>query len=419
MRVRDLNRLLNLSTRVYRSKVMQIIRDTLKMMFPIMLLGSFAEVIQIAFLTPTGYMATLFKITQWLPFYRDLSWIMGVIFHCTIEMIALYGAFGAAHFTAKEYGQKTSIAGAVGLLAFLIISYQPTVNGIPDFDHKLMSEGLLIALIVGYFCGRMTAKLVNSQKDEIFQMIKPVTIVIVLAAVINMILGLVGRLQIPTYVATFVTQHAQVNALLYVLGMGLLTNLLSWFGIGGPFLRSPSFNDTASLANLNAALKTGSSWNVPFKFTDTTLYHSFANFGGTGVTLALLIAIMLVSVKNNQRQVSKWAIFPAIFNNNYALMLGLPILFNPIYLIPFIIAPLVNMFLAAFLLILKWIPTAAYPVPAGAPGPLIAFIGTNGNWLTLIFGAILIVIDVLIYIPFVKLADKTISEAGDDDNEAI
>lgn len=410
-----MNKLLNISVRLYSSKIMLILRDTLKMMFPIMLLGSFAEVIKGAFLTPTGFMATLFKITQWLPFSRDLGWIMGVIFHCTIDMIALYVAFGAAYYTAKIYGHKTATAGAVGLLSFLIISFQPTDAGMPNFNPRLMSEGMFLALIIGYLCGRIMVKLVDTKKDELFQLIKPVSVVIVLAAVINMLFGLVGRLEIPTYVSSFVSQHTQINALFYVLGMGVLTNLLSWMAFGGPFTNSPTFGDSVSLSNMNAALKAGSAWNVPFKFTDTTLFHSFANFGGNGVVLAFIIAILIFSKKTGNRRVSKWSIFPAIFNNNYAMMLGIPILFNPIYLIPFVAAPLVNMLLAAALLALRWIPAAAYPVPAGTPGPLIAFIGTNGNWLTLIFGAVLIGLDVLIYMPFVKLADRITEKAGDHD----
>ncbi|MFC6177017.1 PTS transporter subunit EIIC [Companilactobacillus huachuanensis] len=412
-----MDRLLRVSIRVYGSKAMLILRDTLKVMFPIMLLGSFAEVIKAAFLTPTGFMATLFNITKWLPFHRDLAWSMGVIFHCTIDMIALYGAFGAAYYTAKVYGRKSAAAGVAGLLSFLIISYQPNSSGMPDFNPRLMSEGMLLSLIVGYLCGRIMVKLVNVKKDELFQLIKPVSIIIIFSAIVNMILGLIGRFEIPTYVASFVSQHTQINALFYVLGMGVLTNLLSWMAFGGPFTNSPTFGDSVSLSNMNAALKAGSSWNVPFKFTDTTLYHSFANFGGTGVVLALIIAILIFSKKVNNRKVSKWAIFPAIFNNNYAMMLGIPILFNPILLIPFLLAPLVNMILAAILLALHWIPAAAYPVPAGTPGPLIAFIGTNGNWLALIFGAFLICLDVLIYMPFVKLADQVVEKAGDDDEE--
>lgn len=413
-----MDRLLKFTTWVYGSKMMRIIRDTLKMMFPIILFGSFAEVLQITFLTPTGFMAVLFGITKWLPFHKDLAWGMGVIYHCTIDMVAIYSAYGSAYFTAKVYGRKSSAAGAMGLLAFLIVAYQPNQDGLLNFNPRLMSNGMFFSLIIGYLCGRLMVKLVNLQKEELFQLLKPVSIIIFSAAIVNLILGFVGRLEIPSYVATFVTEHSQVNSLMYVLGMGLLTNVLSWLAIGGPFMHAPSFTDAASLANMNAALKAKSVWNVPFKFTDTTLYHSFANFGGTGVMLALIIAILIFSKKKVNRNTSKWAIFPAIFNNNYPMMFGIPVLFNPIMFFPFVLAPFFNMLVAALFLSLRWMPTSAYPVPYGTPGPLIAFIGTNGNWWALIFGAILICLDVLIYMPFVKLADKTIEEVGDDD-EAV
>jgi len=93
--------------------------------------------------------------------------------------------------------------------------------------------------------------------------------------------------------------------------------------------------------------------------------------------------------------------------------LGIPVLFNPVFLIPFIFVPFINMLIASIFIVLHLIPIAAYPVPAGTPGPLIAFIGTNGNWLTLILGAILITIDVFIYLPFVKWSDRISQKAGE------
>ena len=71
------------------------------------------------------------------------------------------------------------------------------------------------------------------------------------------------------------------------------------------------------------------------------------------------------------------------------------------------------MLVAASFLALKWIPAAVYPVPSGTPGPLIGFLGTNGNWLALILGAVLIFVDVLIYMPFVKLYDRLDRNRGE------
>lgn len=409
-----LNRLVRLSARVSTSAVAKIIQQTLALLFSIMLLGSFAEVLKFTFLTPSGYMARLFNIPGWLPFAGELAGIMGVVFHCTIDMIALYGAYGSAYYTAKRYAnpELAPITGATGILAFLMIAYRPVAGNPLNFSNALMAEGLLVALVVGYFCGRLMSWLIRpTTTSASFQLVTPILVIMILAAIVSLLEHIGGTLELPTYLASFVTQHSQGHALLYVLGLGALTDLLAWMAIGGPFINAPTFTDVPSWANMNSALRQGSAWNVPYPFTDTTLFHSFANFGGSGVTLALIMAILLFSKQARSRTVSKWAIFPAIFNNHYPMMMGIPVLFNPIFLIPFVLAPLVNMVIAAGFILLKWVPVAAYPVPAGTPGPLIAFIGTNGNWLSLLLGAGLITLDVLIYWPFVKLADR-VTEVG-------
>lgn len=50
------------------------------------------------------------------------------------------------------------------------------------------------------------------------------------------------------------------------------------------------------------------------------------------------------------------------------MMVGIPVLFNPIFLLPFVLVPVVNMTIAAMFLALHWLPAAVYPVPAGTPG---------------------------------------------------
>ena len=402
-----MNRLVLISERVSRRRLATILRQTLHVLFPIMLLGSFAEVLKYTFLTPSGYMARLFAIPDWLPYSREFAIMMGVVFHCTIDMIALYGAYATAYFTVKVYHGEHQTAGAIGLLAFLIISYRTSATGGLSFSDALMAQGLLIAIVVGYVVGQIIVRFAQWTKPEPYSLMRPLLIIMVLAALINLAtILIIGKLALPTYVAGFVTQHTGTSSLWYVIVLGTLTNLLAWMAIGGPFINPPTFTDAPSWANMNAALRAGASWHVPYRFTDTTLFHSFANFGGSGVTLALIIAILIFSKHNNYRAVSKWSIFPAIFNSHYSMMLGIPVLFNPLFIVPFVLAPVVNMLIAAGFIALKWIPVAAYPVPSGTPGPLIAFIGTNGNWLSLLLGAVLIALDVLIYLPFVRLADQ-------------
>lgn len=375
-----MEKLTQFSVKAYQSKIVYILRHTLQVMFPIILVGSFAEVLRYSFFSKSGYVSTIFNLNQWLPFYKAASQLTGIIFQCTINIIALYAVYFSTEYTIKSYRKNVPGGAMVGLLAYTIMAYQASDAGQFSFNNYLVSQGMLLGIIVGYVAGRIIALFANDQAHSLTQLLKPVIIISIIAALINTLLAYANQLSLPSYVASYITSNSAGHAFWYVIGMGMLTDIMATFAIGGPFINNPTFTDAPSWANLMHALRTGSAWDAPFKYTDTTLFHSFANFGGSGCVLALIIAILLVSREKRYRGVSKWSFFPAIFNQHYSMMIGIPILYNPVFFIPFVLAPLVNMLIAGGLLSLNLIPAAVYPVPAGTPAPLIALIGTNGNW---------------------------------------
>nr|WP_297585648.1 PTS transporter subunit EIIC [uncultured Lactobacillus sp.] len=393
-----------------------MVTNTLKVMFPIIVIGSFAQVIKFSFLRPDGFISSTLGSNHWLPsiVITQLTWMMGMIYHASIDMIALLAAIAMSHYTVKEYDREFKGGAIAGGFAFFVLSCRPLDNGGFTYDHYLMANGMFIAIIIGYLSGRILLKFNNSYKNgKKRSIILALTLIAIGCAILNLGFGLLENLQLPTYISSYVTSHSSSQSLGYVLGMGFLTNALAWIAMGGPFIEHPTFTDTASWANLQHALQTHSAYNATYPFTSTTLFHSYANFRGSGVTLALIIAIFIFSKRKDYRTVCKWSIFPAIFNNHYPMMLGIPILYNPIYFIPFVLAPLVNIGIAAIFMIMNLVPAAVYPVPLGTPGPLIAFIGTGGNWGALLLGTGLIILDVFIYLPFVKIADNLKSKAGE------
>ena len=84
------------------------------------------------------------------------------------------------------------------------------------------------------------------------------------------------------------------------------TALCAWFGANGPYSSMALSNGYT--VNLNTALIHHSSWNVPYKYCDYSLYHAFASVGGTGATLALLIAIALVAWQRANHRVARWTV---------------------------------------------------------------------------------------------------------------
>lgn len=74
-----MNKIIDIFARAYQKKLTLIVIQTLRVLFPLILLGSFAEVIKLTFLTPTGYIATLFAVPDWLPFVDVIARILGTI----------------------------------------------------------------------------------------------------------------------------------------------------------------------------------------------------------------------------------------------------------------------------------------------------------------------------------------------------
>lgn len=69
-------------------------------------------------------------------------------------------------------------------------------------------------------------------------------------------------------------------------------------------------------------------------FFDTMLF-----MGGSGSTMALLFALLIASNQKSQKKLFKYSIIPGIFNINEVIIFGLPVIFNPILIIPFILTP--------------------------------------------------------------------------------
>lgn len=99
---------------------------------------------------------------------------------------------------------------------------------------------------------------------------------------------------------------------------------------------------------------------MPNRATWSVLNDVFANMGGSGMTLGLIIAIFLVSRRKDYREIAKLALVPGLFNINEPLMFGLPIVLNPIMAIPFVLTPVINILVGyTVTVIFNWIPTPA------------------------------------------------------------
>jgi lactose/cellobiose-specific phosphotransferase system IIC component len=105
----------------------------------------------------------------------------------------------------------------------------------------------------------------------------------------------------------------------------------------------------------------------------------YAYIGGSGATLGLLLAILTLARGGEGARVARYALLPSLFNINELLIFGLPIIFNPIYLLPFVLAPLANITLSYFCLQQGWVVSDVTSVPWMTP-PILGGIINSGSW---------------------------------------
>lgn len=180
-----------------------------------------------------------------------------------------------------------------------------------------------------------------------------------------------------------------------LLVLGFLNQMLWFFGIHG-------WNVLESVYPVLFAIP-GNAKQV-FDIT-TTFFNLYVHIGGAGSTLGLLLAIRIYAQQGEAKRVAKYALIPSLFNINELVIFGLPIIFNPVYLIPFLIAPLMQTVVSFFCVRYGLVVLDVTVVPWMTP-PILAGVLNAGSWHGGALQLFNIVMSAMIYAPFVRIAER-------------
>lgn len=137
----------------------------------------------------------------------------------------------------------------------------------------------------------------------------------------------------------------------------------------------------------------------------------YGHMGGTGSTLALLIAIFLRSKITSHQKLGKTVLAPGLFNINEPVIFGFPVLYNPLIMIPFIIYPQINFIIAYFATQFEMVSRIVAYVPWSVPPLLSGWLGSGGDYRNVILQMLLIVLGVVIYLPFLMAYERTMMKS--------
>lgn len=430
--------LVPIANKLGNQRHLSAIRDGMVVAIPLSILGGVCLIISTPPFKPEtlpnwGMISDM--LMGWYNWAQANKAMLQLPYNMTMALMGLFVAFAIAYHLAKKYEMATLNAAIVSTAVFLIVS-SPVVSAVPA---SLMSDGATVtdllsqagsyipttfldakgiftAIIVSIGCVEimhfMMKKNIRFKMPEgvppaissSFDAIMPLFVcVIVFYALSLFVQNLSGEL-LPSMIMTLLAPA--ISGLDSLLGICLITIIAQtfwFFGLHGASITQPirlPFMQMYLVANITAF-----SAGEPIAHFFTQPFWSYViTLGGGGATLGLCI-LLLRSKSVELKTLGKLSIGPAIFNINEPIIFGLPMVLNPLMMIPFIFVPVVNSIIAYGLMAFQVVGKGIIETPWTTPAPLGAALGCMDIKAGIMVVG-LILLDICLYYPFFKLMEK-------------
>lgn len=183
---------------------------------------------------------------------------------------------------------------------------------------------------------------------------------------------------------------------------------LFWFvGIHGPSIVEPAI--AAMLyTNVDTNFALASAGEHADKIITSGTQMFIVTMGGTGATLVVPFMFMWLTKSERNKAIGRASVVPTFFGVNEPILFGAPLVLNPIFFVPFVAAPIANVWIFKFFVEVLGMNSFIANLPWTTPGPLGIVMGTGFAPMAFVLAATLIAVDVMIYYPFLKVYDEQI-----------
>ncbi len=404
-----------LAEKIGRNKYLIAIRDGFLLSMPLLIVGSFFLLIA-NFPIPgwTEFWARFFG-DNWASYFSKPT-------DATFSIMAVLAVIGIGYSFAEQMKVDRLFGAAISLVSwFLIMPYEivfkdQVVTGIPL--GWVGSKGIFVGIICAFAAVHIYSWVdkkgwvikmpdgVPPTVEKSFAALIPAGVSLSVFFVINFVFAMTPFENAFNFV--FVILQTPLlklgNTLPAMVIAYIFLHFFWFFGVNGGSVVGAVFNpilQTLSAENL-AALQAGEAMPniICQQFQDL-----FATFGGAGSTLSLLIAMLLFCHSKRVKELGKLAFVPGIFGINEPIIFGLPILLNPLMLVPFMLVPTINIIISYFCMSIGLVPLCTgVAIPWTMPVIVSGFLATG--WQGAVLQALLLVMGVFIYMPFIKMMDK-------------
>ena len=313
---------------------------------------------------------------------------------------------------------STMLAAIIG---FIIMAAEPASEG-GFLTGYMGTKGLLTSFIAAFVtvnvykvCVRNNVSIrmpeeVPPNISQVFKDLIPFTLSIVLLYALELCVHGVMGVNVAESIGTLLAPL--FRAADGYLGITIIFGAYAFFwfvGIHGPSIVEPAIA-AITYANVETNLQLLQAGMHADKVLTSGTQMFIVTMGGTGATLVVPFMFMWLTKSKRNRAIGRASVVPTFFGVNEPILFGAPIVLNPVFFIPFIMAPIVNVWIFKFFVDVLRMNSFTTNLPWTTPAPLGLILGTNFQFLSFVLAILLIVVDVLIYYPFVKVYDEQILE---------
>ncbi len=400
------------------SGLARIIRTGLAMMIPVLFIGSVT--VMLNGLPVQAYQDFLDSFLG-----GALRGIIRIIQYTTVGGLAVFITISLNLCYTNQSEEGQGMVSRFGSLLSSLTGYLILVgffSGEPDLS-LLSGQGVFSALlagIIGASLYRRFEKLFGTRRslfvdgaDSVFNaalhVMLPFLAVVLCFALFNCLITAcfgvqsVQHLFMKAMDAIFYRMHRSYSSGLLFL---ILISVMWWFGIHG--------NNV-----LNQVAEDMFAQIIPGEIVSKSFIDTFVNMGGTGCVIGLLLAMLIFGKRSSTKRLSGMALFPGIFNISEMLVFGLPVIYNPMMIFPFVLSPVLCFSVAFVLTTVGFLPPVTNEVIWTTPAFLSGFMGT-GSMRGVIGQLLNILISTACYAPFVILYEKkSLNETSSAMNELV
>lgn len=362
---------------------------------------------------------------KWDDYVSGLLWqaygySMGILSVLMVATIAKSLTDNFNHKLPKLRQINTVSVMIVSIICFLLLSVEGVDKGIAT--EFMGTKGLLSAFVVAFtvpniykfFVGRgITIKLpeevphyIAQTYADLFPLAASITFFWVFSFVFRDVTGMLfGNWILELFKPLFQAADGYIGIALIYGAMAMF-----WFvGIHGPSIVEPAVT-AIYIANIELNLQMVQAGEHATAILTHPTSYFVATLGGTGATLMFCAMCAFIAKSKQLRTVGRSSIIPVIFAVNEPILFGAPIVLNPVLFVPFILAPIANVWLYKFFVDILGMNAFSYILPWTTPGTIGLIVATGFAKLSFFLAPLLLVVDAVIYYPFFRAYDKQLVE---------